>query len=62
MLASPNGKCLGPSYKELEWDSKLDAESDFELESIIREIRVGSYIMSHDILLVSRSAVVVETA
>jgi hypothetical protein len=46
MLQSPNGKGLGPSYKELRWDSKLDVESEFESESVIHEIRVGLDIVS----------------
>jgi hypothetical protein len=58
MSWSPNGKGLGPSYKELGWNSKPDVESDFESESIIREIRVGSDIVSCEIFLVSRSTVV----
>jgi hypothetical protein len=38
MLRSPNEKELEPSYKELRWDSKLDAESEFESEFVIHEI------------------------
>jgi hypothetical protein len=62
VLGNPNGKGLGPSYKEVGWDSKQDAESEFESKSVIYEIRVGLDIVSREILLVSRFAVVAEIA